>query len=284
MAEMTKPVQNNNDEIDLIKVLERISNFLSSNKLMLIIGTLTGILCGLAIYLLQPKIFGSTLILHSQVLSNAEEIEIIENWNNLRREGEYAVLSRNLNCPVDLLKKVKGITAANIQINQPTSGFTVEVYVTDTAVLEELQKAIIYGLENNEFVKEKVDLKRSNTIKIIDNINLEIAKLDSTKKKIESGNNVGKLSGSSSLIMNISDVNVQMITLNEKLYQYQDILKFVNAIQILQNFEKFTKPVSPRLPKMILSGLLGGLFVGFALSALKSIRLKIAMISRSPQN
>jgi predicted cobalt transporter CbtA len=154
MAEMTKPVQNNNDEIDLIKVLERIFNFLSSYKKMLIIATLAGILCGLALYLIQPKIYGSTLILHSQVLSNSEEIEIIDNWNNLRREGEYGVLSRNLNCPVALLNKVKSIAAANIQINQPTSGFTVEVFVTDTAVLEELQKAIIYGLENNEFVKE----------------------------------------------------------------------------------------------------------------------------------
>jgi hypothetical protein len=275
MAEMTKSDQNNNDEIDLIQVLERITRFISTYKKELIVTMIAGLLCGTAIYISKPKIYGSTLILHSQILSNSEEIRIIDSWNTLRNNGEFAVLSRNLDYPVSLIKNVKALSATDIQITQPSSGFTVDVLVSDTAILEGLQKAIIYGLENSQYVSEKVNFKKENTLKMLESINREIARLDSTKKKIESSQNA-KSSGASSFIIDISDVNVQMITLKEKYYQYQEALKFVDAIQVLQNFEKYAKPTSPRLGTLLISGLLGGLFVGFAWAIIKNLKLKIA--------
>jgi hypothetical protein len=282
MAEMTKPAQNNNDEIDLIHVLDRISRFLSSCKKELILTALAGILCGYVIYLTQPKSYISTLILQSQILTNPEEIEIIDSWNNLLSDQGYDLLSKNLNCPVFLLRNIKHLSASNIPNALPASGFTVEVNVKDTAILEDLQKAIVYGLENIEYVREKVDLKRNNTIKIIENINQEIAKLDSTKKQIENSKN-GKFPGSPSFIVDISGVNVQMINLNEKLYQYQEALKFIDAIQVLQNFEKYVKPPSYRLFTLIISGFLGGLFAGIILALVKNVRMKIDVFRKSRQ-
>ena len=284
MAEMIKPAQNDKDEVDLMQVLERIIRFFSNHKKELVAASLAGMLCGYILFMVQPKLYNSTLILHSQVLTNSEEIEIIGNWNELRKDGEYGVLSKNLNCNAYLLRDVKMLSATNIQnvAVGGTSGFTVNVLVRDTSILDDLQKAVIYGLENNEFVKEKVNFRRDNTTRMIASINQEIAKLDSTKKKMESNNN-GKTPGSSSFIVDISDVNVQVITLNEKLLQYQEALKFVDAIQVLQNFEKYSRPVSPRSLKMILSGFLGGLFIGFVWAIWKDVKLKIAMISRPPQ-
>ncbi len=283
MAETVKSDRNDNDEIDLIQVLERISHFLSTYKRELITATIAGIVCGLVIFLVKPRLYGSTLILHSQVLSNSEEIKILDNWNTLRKNGEYNVLSRTLNCPVSLINNIKSLEAADIQITQPTSGFTVDVLVTDTATLESLQTAIIYGLENNEYVSEKVKIRKDNTIKILESIKSEIDKLDSTKKKIESGNGQ-KQPGSSSFIVDISDVNVQMISLNEKLYQYQEVLKFVDAIQVLQNFEKYAKPASPRLSIMLASGFLGGIFIGGLWAMSKNLKSRFAFIRKNRQN
>lgn len=280
MAEMTKPVQNNSDEIDLIQVLERITRFISTYKKELLATMIAGLLCGAAIYISKPKLYGSTLILHSQILSNSEEIKIIDSWNTLRQNGELAVLSRNLDYPISLIKNIKGIGATDIQITQPSSGFVVDVLVSDTAILEGLQKAIIYGLENNQYVSEKVNFKKENTLKMLESINREIARLDSTKKKIESSQNA-KSSGASSFIVDISDVNVQMITLKEKYYQYQEALKFVDAIQVLQNFEKYAKPASPRLGILLISGLLGGLFAGFVWAVIKNLKLKIAAFRKT---
>ncbi len=282
MAEMRKQVEINNDEIDLIHVLERILRFLSTYKKELIITAITGMICGYTIYRTLPKSYGSTLILHSQVLTNSEEIEIIESWNNLLKNREYSVLSRNLHCTDALLSKINSLSATNISSALPSaaSGFTVDALVKDTSILEDLQTAIIYGLENNEYVKEKVEFRRSYTIKLIENITREIAKLDSTKRRIESGNN-GKSQGTSSLILDISDVNVQMITLTEKLYSNQETLKFVDAIQVLQNFEKYAKPASPRFLTLIISGFFGGLFLGFAMAVFKNLKMKISMLSKA---
>jgi len=280
MAELTKSVENNNDEIDMIQVLERITRFISNYKKELIATMIAGLLCGMAIYISKPKLYGSTLILHSQILSNSEEIKIIDSWNTLRQNGELAVLSRNLDYPVSLINNIKSLGASEIQMTQPTSGFTVDVLVSDTSMLERLQKAIIYGLENSQYVSEKVNFKKENTLKMLESINREIARLDSTKKKIESSQNT-KSSGASSFIVDISDVNVQMITLKEKYYQYQESLKFVDAIQVLQNFEKYTKPASPRLGVLLISGLLGGLFVGLVWAVVKNLKLKIAAFRKT---
>lgn len=285
MAEMRNQVEINNDEIDLIQVLERIIRFLSTYKRELIITAITGMICGYTIFRTLPKSYGSTLILHSQVLTNSEEIEIIGSWNNLLNNHEYSVLSRNLRCSENLLSKIKSMSATNIPSPVPgtSSGFTVYVLVKDTSILEDLQTGIIYGLENNEFVKEKVESKKSNTIKLIENITQEIGKLDSTKRRIESGNS-RKSPGSSPLIMDISDVNVQMITLNEKLYANQEVLKFVDAIQVLQNFEKYAKPASPRFLTLVISGFFGGLFLGFALAVFKNLKLKISALHKARES
>jgi hypothetical protein len=280
MTEMNKAVRNKNDEIDLILVLDKILRFLGNNKSELIAAVVVGIFCAYTIYKLLPRSYSSALILHSQVLTNSEEIELIENWNILLNNDELKILSKNLNCDPSLLSKVKRFNASNIQISQPSSGFIVEVLVKDTSILPDLQKSIIYGLENNDYVREKVELKRNNTIKIIDNLHQEIAKLDSTKKKIESSG-YGRASGQSSIILDISNLNSVMISLNEKLYEYEDVLKFVDAIQVLQNFEKYEKPASPRLSSFLISGFLGGLFIGLSVGIIKYIKSKLALVNKS---
>ena len=262
MSDMIHSVQDSHDDIDLIVVLERISRFLSGNKKTLIITAIVGMICGGVFYYTLPKSYSSTMILRTQVLTNAEEIEIVSDWNNLRSYGEYGLLARTLHCTPELISKLISIKAENISNLLPaTSAFTVTVLVSDTSNLEELQNAIVFGLENNEFVQAKVNLKRDNTIQLIDNINQEIAKLDSTQRKIESSN-TGKPTSSPSFMVDISNLNVQMITLREKLYQNQETLKFVNGIQVLQKFERFERPANIHRSTLIFLGLLVGLFLG----------------------
>lgn len=284
MSDMINSGQNNHDDIDLIVVLERISRFLSGNIKYLVTTAIVGLICGVVIYFTLPKSYSSTMILRTQVLSNTEEIEIVSSWNNLLGNGEYVVLSKTLNCSTDLITNLKSIKAESILNLLPTtSAFTVTVLVKDTSILEELQNAIIFGLENNEYVKAKVNFKRDNTTQMIASITQEIARLDSTKKKIESSS-TGKSASPASFIVDISDVNVQMITLREKLYQNQETLKFVDAIQIMQKFEKFERPASPHLSILMFSGFVGGLFLGLVISIVKNVRMKIALIRNTGQH
>lgn len=246
--------------------------------MLLAISSITGMLTGLLLYTISTKKYASTLLLHSFTLTNTEHITIIKNWNDLLKKGEYEALSKDFNCDPAMLKKVYKISASEIQklyIQNNPNGFMVEVLVKDTAVLDPLQKGIFSGLENGEYLKAKLNSRKSNLRQLIEKVNIEIVKLDSTKKYIENSINHSSKS-SSSYILDVSGITSQMITLNEKLIGYQEDLKFVGAVQVLHNFAKFKKPVSPKLFKLLVLGLIAGFSIGYILAIYKYVRQRMA--------
>ena len=270
---------NKSDDLDLIRLFERLLSFFKNYGKLIALFSFIGMLTGFTLYKIAPKQYASTLLLHSFTLSNTEQINIIENWNDLLKDEEYTVLAGHFNCDAAMLKKVSRMKAAEIQklyIPNNPNGFMVEVLVKDNAILDSLGKGIVYGLESADYIKAKLASRRSSLTQLIDKVRTEISKLDSTKKNIEySINNNNQ--HSSSFIIDVSTINSQMISLNEKLLSFQDELKFTNAVQVLHKFEKFEKPVAPKLFKSLLLGLIGGFAIGYILSLYKYLRKKITI-------
>ncbi|MDB5199351.1 MAG: hypothetical protein JWO92_1314 [Chitinophagaceae bacterium] len=270
--------ENKKDDLDLIILAERIFAFFRNYGRLIVIFSIAGILTGLLLFFVLPKRYSSTLLLHSFTLTNTEHINIIENWNELLKKGEYDALSKDFNCDPEMLKKVSSIAATEIQklyIPNNPNGFMVEVIVTDTAVLDPLQKGITAGLENGEYLKAKLESKKSNLTQLIEKVKIEIVKLDSTKKDIEnsiSNNNKSP----SSYIIDVSGITSQMISLNEKLLGYQDDLKFTHAVQVLHNFAKFKNPESPKLFKLLVLGFIAGFSIGYISAIYKYVRKRMA--------
>ena len=102
----------------------------------------------------------------------------------------------------------------------------------------------------------------------------EITKLDSTKLAVENILN-NKNKSSSSLFVDITSINSGIISLNEKLLGYQEDLKFANAIQVLQRFNKFSKPESRQGPLLFILGATIGLLMGYLVSLFISVRQKL---------
>ena len=268
MSENQSGQGNKNDDLDLINLFERVFFFFMNYGRLLAIFSLIGILTGFALYKISSKQYASSMLLHSYTLSNTEQINIIENWNDLLKNQEYTVLAERFNCDPNLLKKVSRMKAAEIQklyIPNNPNGFMVEVLVRDNAVLDSLGKGIIFGLENSDYMKARLATRRSTLTQLIDKVRTEIVKLDSTKKNIEHSIN-NNSQHSSSFIIDISTINSQMIGLNEKLLSFQDELKFTNAVQVLHKFEKFEKPAAPKLFKSLLLGFIAGFAIGYIYS------------------
>ncbi|MEO6490731.1 MAG: hypothetical protein ABIO04_12380 [Ferruginibacter sp.] len=265
------------DDLDLVRLLERIYSFFRNYGKLLVAFSILGVLSGFVLYKVAPKVYGSSMLLHSFTLSNTEQIKIIETWNDLLKNKEYKVLAKRLHCEPKMLENVRKLSAMEIQklyIPNNPNGFMVEALVKDNNVLDSLGKGIVYGLETTEYIKAKLDARRSTLLQLIDKVRSEIIKLDSTKRNIEySINNNNQ--HSSSYIIDVSGINIQMIGLNEKLLGYLDELKFTNAVQVLQNFEKFRTPVAPKLLKSLLLGLIGGLALGYFLSLYLYVRKRV---------
>jgi len=245
------------EDIDLLRLLERAILFFKRLKWVFLIALILVAGAGLYFYKTIPVTYRSRLVLHSYVLTNPEQIQVTADWNRLLKQKEYAQLAQEWNCSDKLLRHVKELKAKEIQQsfapNNP-NGFTIDAVVTDNSILDNLKKAIVYGFENNDYIKDKLEARRNVLRELIDKTTAEVQKLDSTKKEVE---NIigGSGRASSSLIVDGSSINRQLIEMNEKLLNFKEGLQFTNAVQVLQGFSKFSKPDGPHLIPWLIIGI-----------------------------
>ncbi|HMH24187.1 MAG TPA: hypothetical protein VK563_20530 [Puia sp.] len=264
------------DDLDLFSLLLK-GMFYSKKYGKLIIATsLVGIFCGVVIYSALPKTYSSKLVLETTVLTNTEEIELINNWDDLLNKDGYGTLARNFNCSPYTLTKLRSIRAEPIQKTgtpDNVSGFSIDIVIKDTSLLIEVQNAIVYGLANNDYVKERVAVRRKNFQDLVDNVRAEMVKLDSIKSSV--GDIIqNKKKNNSSLMVDVSGISNQMVLLREKLLNYQEQLQFVDAVRVLQDFVKSGRPKQPRLSVLLAVGLGVGLFLGCGLALYRIVKAK----------
>ncbi|HTE26595.1 Wzz/FepE/Etk N-terminal domain-containing protein [Flavitalea sp.] len=268
----------NNDEIDLLKFVEKIVRFFRTNLKFILGGILIGLLAGILYYYITPKKYTATMIVQSTVLTNAEQIEVLKNWNDLVKRNELEILARFLNTNTGIISKlrlIEGIEILKLYVENNSIGFRINVLVSDTTILDTLQRSIIYGLENGEYIKSRVDARTQDLHKLIREVQSQIAQLDSTKKLVERQFSLQGKSGSS-VIVNLSDMNTQTVALNEKLLKYEEELKFISPLKVLQNFIKYKKPFEPKLVKCVVLGLVCGFIVGYLLAFFNLISVRLS--------
>jgi hypothetical protein len=255
------------DELDLINLIRRTILFFSRFK-FIFLGCLTvGLALGLYFYQSTPKRYSTRMIVHPWFISNQDEIEIIDSWKDLLSKGERGQLASIMNCDGAVLQQLSTISAEEIlrtYIPNNPNGFLISVSVTDTSILNELQEGIVYGLNNSPFIKEKISVRKAKNMELIAKMNEEIEKLNTTKTLIDSMIRTRNAS-SSSLMIDISQVNAEWIDLNEKLMGYQEDLRFLSGVQVLEGFHK-GKMVRSGLFKLTFLGLAAGFFIGYMIS------------------
>lgn len=267
----------NNDEIDLLKFLEKILRFFRSNIKFILGGILIGLVAGILYYIITPKKYEATMIVQSSILTNAEQIEVLKNWDGLIKKQEGEILARILNTNTDVISKfhmIEGVEILKLYVESNSIGFSINVLVSDTTILDTLQRSIIYGLANGEYIKSRVEAKTRDLHILIREVQSQIAQLDSTKRFVERQFSSQGRSGSS-VILNLSDMNTQAVELNEKLLKYEDDLKFISPLQVLQSFIKYKKPSEPKLAICLTIGLISGFIIGYLLAFFNLISVRL---------
>ncbi|HEY6064468.1 MAG TPA: hypothetical protein VIV35_12705 [Chitinophagaceae bacterium] len=265
------------EDIDLLLLLERFISFLDRYRWIFFGAVLAGLVSGYLFYRSIPTTYRSKLVAHSLYLTNPENIQIVNNWDKLLKEKEYKSLADAFNCSENILHGVKQIKAKEIQqVFSPSNpnGFTIDVLVTNNNILDSLQAGIVYGFENNEYVKERLAVKSASLQELITKTTEEIKKLDSTKKIME-GIIGGSGHSSASLIVDGSSINRQLIEMNEKLLGFKESLQFTRAVQVLQSFSKFSKPDGPHLIPWLVIGLFFFLCLAWAFSVFSNVSKKL---------
>src|SRR4051812_13863710 len=158
------------DELDIAVLFQQATSFFRQYGKLLLIVALVGSLAGFARYWKTPYLYTSSLVLQPTILTEPEQIAVINNWSALIQKKERRLLAKQFNLDLSLLNKVEKITVEELQkIYAPKNytAFTVTVIVRDTTILHDLQKGMLYTLENSGYVKEKLVSRKNILVSMI---------------------------------------------------------------------------------------------------------------------
>jgi hypothetical protein len=271
------------DELDVIALIQKGLSFFDHFKIILLSFSVAGLASGLYFYFDSPRQYSTRLIAHSMFLSNQEEIGIVDNWKALLSKGGKSQLAGVMNCNARVVKKLSSISAEEIlkvYASDNPNGFIINVTVTDTSILDELQNGIVYGLNNSPYVKEKLVIRKTRDNDLIKRTTEEIEKLNAFKA-LASNLIQTKSKNTAPVMIDISRTSAETIDLNEKLLSYREDLKFLTGIHVLENFNK-GKLERHGLLKFPFLGIATGLFIGYLISLLLFARQKMKAISLNP--
>ena len=275
-----KLVQHPSDELDVMALFKNARLFFSHYGKLLLLVAFTGLLAGALRFRFTPNLYSSTLVIQPTLLSDPEQMALIENWSSMLKKRELPVLTQQFHVDVSLLKKVQSIKTEELQKSYAPlnyTAFTLTVLVTDTAVLRPLQKGIEYALDNSEYIKDKLTIKKNNLRALIQTISQEITRLKNMQASIENNLQQQNTNGSR-FIVSISDISGQITGLQEKKLNFEETLSFISAVHVLQNFYTPDRPTYPVLLKQLLMGFAGGLLLGAVIAFYLYIRRKMAQI------
>lgn len=264
------------DDLDLTVLLDKAIYFFSHYGKLLLAVALAGMLAGSLKFWVTPKGYASSLVLQPTMLSDPEQIELINNWSLLLKKKEYPVLAQQLKADVKLLKKVKSISAEELQKSYAPNNFTaftLSVMVTDTSVLRPLQKGIVYGLNNSDFIKDKLASRKNILSSLIQTVQNELSRLNNIRTTVESNLQSGNDAGGN-IIVDVSGISGQIAALHEKKLSFEENLNFTAAVNVLQSFYAPAKHDNPKLVKSLLLGLAGGLMTGTFIAFFIHVRRK----------
>ena len=270
MTESVKKPEVSEDEVDLFILLDKVIRFIKRFGFLILMTGGLGLIAALGFYYLAPKKYSSRLILRPSTLTNLEYMQIVNTWNDLLYSKDYDLLAASMNIEPRILHNVNTLSADEIQklyVEKNPYGFIVHVNTSDTSILNTLQSGIVYGLENNEYVKQRVAYKRESLQQLIGNISNEIKALDSTKREVEKLLNTTN-GNANSLIVDISNINSAKVELNEKLSEYEEELRFTSAVHVIQQLNHLKKSERLKLRYLLPAGLIGGTFIGILIASI----------------
>ncbi len=263
------------EEIDLTGLLRKLIQFLRINLKLILLFVLTGVLLGVANYYLLPRKYNVQMIADSRLLSSQEVVEIMDPWNDLIANGEYALLSRKTHVPGEVLADVASLeatSAGNSAGGSDKDAFTVQAVVLSNTRLDTLQKGIIRYLEQSPYVQERVNAEKRRLTALRNRVDREISQLDSVKLSLQ--NLISRGGGSSNaFIAEPGNINVDIVELYEQSLKIEESLQFIDNIQVISGFDRRENPDSPKMTICIAIGAAVGLIAALMVAFLRALNL-----------
>ena len=267
-------------DLDVVRLISRMAWAIRSNLLLIVILTSIGILVGLGISLMVKKQYESRMLLSSEVLPYPNLEGILETIDDLLKERNYEELKKRLQLDSAILASINSLETELLieneseQVNDIRIEYvSVKVRTLDTKALAPFQKALINYLHSNDYVKARVQQKKDFYVTLIKEVNKEIQSLEELKQNISSGTFFEVAKGN--IIFDPTTVNSKILDLAKTKIEYENSLKLVESIHVIEGFAPYKKPVTGRKLQSIFLGAIGGLLLAAGIIATQALILLI---------
>jgi hypothetical protein len=272
--------QKKNDEIDLLELLLKTILIVKSNLLSILLLFGLGVGLGILYFYTAGKEYQNKMIISSTILTTSHTRVLFENVNRLVGEGNTKTLASQFNVSEDVVKKlnylsIEGLSKVPGEEFKDSERFTITVGVSDQKIVPELQKGIIFFLENNEFAKVRVEHNRKYFKEMLAGVEREIKDLEKLKSGIADGSFFQTAKGS--VMFDPTTVNSKILELTEKKIGFENGLDLSNSVQVIEGFTEFKKESKPRFSVSLMSGVFAGLVLAGIYLTVKTIIKLLAM-------
>jgi hypothetical protein len=220
------------------------------------------------------------MLADSRILKGEEVAAVIDSWLILLKKGEHDMLAKKLNMSPEDTRNIKFIEieqSKKVYADKKRNAFLINLEIFDNSSLDSVQAGIIHGLKNSDYIRNRVETQKENLRLLKTKINNEIAELDSIKlslsKMLRSGGN-----NATPFLTDPGSINVDIVTLYERNLQIDEDIRFIDEIQVIEGFTKYSKPDSPKLIICLIGGLALGIMLAFMYIFLKKVQANLQTI------
>jgi len=269
-----------NDEIDLFDLANRVVRLVAKNILIIIVSISLGSAAGYFFYQLTPKVYESEMLVKTYTLTKEISVPLTQDLDRLAKERNWIELAKKLSITVVEAKEIQGIQVMNSSMNRQDLGvyekymLLISINTTSPSKLPIFEKALIGYLDGNQFARQRQKLKESYFNKIVSQYDQELIQLEDLRTKFLKGDLY--LRGSDNLILfDLTNINEKLIRFNQNRLKYLDSLELVREVEIVSGFTQFQIPFYPKLSKSIIFGALIGLIGAFLWIVVSEFRIAL---------
>ncbi|MEJ7645985.1 MAG: Wzz/FepE/Etk N-terminal domain-containing protein [Chryseolinea sp.] len=281
---MSQP--NKSNEVDLLDLSLKAVSTLRQNFWLILVFFILGSALGLAYFFAARKVYQSKMILSSSILTTSYTKILFDNVNLHLEEGNYAAIAQQFKITEEAAAgvsalKIDNLNATEVELKE-SRRYLVTVEVFDREVLPQLQAGIINYLENNPYVKARVDQNKEFLKEMLATIDIELKEIDALKVRIYNGEFFSGVKGT--VMFDPTVLNSKILDLTQKKINYKDSLELASSVHVINGFTKFDRQLRPKASLAVAAGSSMGLLFVIILIAFKSIRKLLKMAEANKQS
>ncbi|MEJ1239095.1 Wzz/FepE/Etk N-terminal domain-containing protein [Chryseolinea sp. T2] len=268
------------DEIDLLDLFFKSVIVIRDNFWLIVIFFVVGTGIGVAYFMATKKQYESKMIIASNILTTSYAKILFDNANGHLRDGDYDVLSKQFNMPVETVKQIASLqieylTRAEGNDLKESDRYLITVRVYDQKILPALQEGLINHFENNEYVRIRVQQQKASLTQMLAAVEKELSDMQQFKGEIVNGKFFSSAKGN--VMFDPTSVNSKIIELTQKKIDTKNNLELINSVQLIEGFSPFKHHVKPSFSISVVAGSMFGLIAVSVLIGFKSVRRILRM-------